>query len=104
MSNGDRNETEPLLGMGAIAQYIGSNTGHKPGRSTIWRWSLDGRLEARRIGGRLYATESAIRRMLERDAMRNRGSADCRGLAAKLRVETLLGSRRPSKRRKGGFR
>jgi hypothetical protein len=102
--HGAQPAAEPLLGMRDITRYIETCTGHKPGRSTIWRWSLEGRLEARRIGGRLYATESAIRRMLDRDAMRNRGSAGCRGLAAKLRVETLLGSRRPPKRRKAGFR
>lgn len=83
--------TEPLLGMGAIARRIHALTGHKPGRSTLWRWHLSGRLEARRVGGRLYATESAIRAMLEADALCNRGTADARARAAAARLADAIG-------------
>ena len=50
-------------------------TGLKPGRSTVWRWQTDGRLESKFIGGRLYSTESAIRRMLEADELCGRKEA-----------------------------
>jgi glutathione S-transferase len=93
---------ERTLGMGAIAQYIEAHTGHKPGRSTLWRWHLTGRLAARRIGGRLFTTESAIREMLAADEQRNRGSANARGEAAAVRIEALTA--RSSRRAKGGRR
>jgi hypothetical protein len=83
-----------LLSAGAICTLIETLTGHKPSRATIWRWALSGRLETRRIGGRLYATESALRRMLERDAMRNRGTAGARGLAAAERLQRLVDGRK----------
>ena len=86
-SNGN---AEPTLGMGGIARRIYELTGHKPGRSTLWRWHLSGRLDATRIGGRLYATESAIRAMLAADEQRNRGSANTRGEAAAARLAELL--------------
>ena len=86
-SNGN---AEPTLGMGGIARRIYELTGHKPGRSTLWRWHLSGRLDATRIGGRLYATESAIRAMLAADEKRNRGSANTRGEAAAARLAELL--------------
>lgn len=92
---------EHALGMAAIAACIEKHTGHKPGRSTLWRWHLTGRLESRRIGGRLYATEGAIRRMLEADELRNRGSANARGEAAAKRIEKLAAA---MPRRKGGRR
>jgi hypothetical protein len=95
-------EAERVLGMAAIAACIEKHTGHKPGRSTLWRWHLTGRLGSRRIGGRLYATESAIRRMLEADELRNRGSANARGEAAAKRIEAL--ATRPARRAKGGRR
>ena len=98
-SNGN---AEHALGMAAIAACIEKHTGHKPGRSTLWRWHLTGRLKARRVGGRLYATESAIRRMIEQDETRNRGSANARGVAAAKRIEEL--AERPARRAKGGRR
>lgn len=101
MSENQSGCAEPVLGMSAIAATIERHTGHKPGRSTVWRWHLTGRLESRRIGGRLYATESAIRRMLAADEQRNRGSANARGQAAAERIETLATS---MPRRKGGRR
>lgn len=81
---------ERLLGMGEIAKLVQLITGHKPSRATGWRWHLDGRLETRRIGGRLYATESAVRRMLAADEQRNRGSAGARGAAAAARLSAAL--------------
>lgn len=87
-------EAEPKLGMGEITRLVRLITGHKPSRSALWRWHLSGRLETTRIGGRLYATESAIRRMLERDAMRNRGTAGGRGLAAAERLQRLVDGRK----------
>ena len=81
---------ERTLGMGAIAHYIERHTGHKPSRSTIWRWGLTGRLAYRRIGGRLYATETAVRAMLAADEQRNRGSVNSRGEAAAARLENLV--------------
>lgn len=81
---------EPTLGMGGIARRIYELTGHKPGRSTLWRWHLTGRLESRRIGGRLYATESAIRAMLTADEQRNRGSSNTRGEAAAARLAAII--------------
>jgi hypothetical protein len=88
-SNRSNGETEPMLGMGAIARRFFELTGHKPGRSTLWRWHLSGRLAARRIGGRLYATESAIRAMLAADDQRNRGTIGERGRAAAARLAAL---------------
>ena len=87
-------EAEPLLGASAITHRVHELTGHRPSRSTLWRWHLTGRLETRRIGGRLYASESAIRRMLAADEQRNRGSAGTRGAAAAARHESRLSGRR----------
>ncbi len=78
------------LGMGEVAKLVQLITGYKPSRASLWRWHLTGRLETRRIGGRLYATESAIRRMLAADEQRNRGSADSRGTAAAARLSAAL--------------
>ena len=83
-------EAEPLLGASAIAHRVRELTGHRPSRSTLWRWHLTGRLETRRIGGRLYATESAVHRMLAADEQRNRGSAGSRGTAAASRLSAAL--------------
>ena len=79
-------EVEPQLGMGEITRLVSRITGHEPSRSSVWRWHLSGRLETTRIGGRLYATESAIRRMLAADEQRNRGSSATRGIAAAARI------------------
>lgn len=79
-----------MLGMGAIARLVYQLTGHKPGRSTVWRWHLTGRLEARRIGGRLYSTETMVSAMLAADEQRNRGSVNSRGEAAAARLANLV--------------
>jgi hypothetical protein len=89
MNNLQRN-TEQMLGMGAIARLVYQLTGHKPGRSTVWRWHLTGRLEARRIGGRLYSTETMVSAMLAADEQRNRGSVNSRGEAAAARLANLV--------------
>ena len=81
---------ELLLGMREIARFILAETGHKPSRSTLWRWHLTGRLQARRIGGRLYATETAVRAMLAADEQRNCGSVNSRGEAAAARLANLV--------------
>lgn len=85
---------ERMLGMSDVAKLVQSNTGHKPSRATLWRWQLTGRLETRRIGGRIYATESAVRRMLERDEQAHRGSVNQRSQAAAERVAVALGASR----------
>jgi hypothetical protein len=90
----EEKHAERLLGTGEITRLVQRFTGHSPSRSALWRWHLSGRLETTRIGGRLYATESAIRRMLERDAMRNRGTAGGRGLAAAERLQRLVDGRK----------
>lgn len=79
-----------MLGMGAIARLVYQLTGHKPGRSTVWRWHLTGRLQARRIGGRLYSTETMVSAMLAADEQRNRGSVNSRGQAAAARLANLV--------------
>jgi hypothetical protein len=89
MNNLQRN-TEQMLGMGAIARLVYQLTGHKPGRSTVWRWHLTGRLQARRIGGRLYSTETMVSAMLAADEQRNRGSVNSRGEAAAARLANLV--------------
>lgn len=94
-------EAERVLGMGSGIRYYHKQTGHKPGRSTWWRWLLTNRLESRRIGGRIYTTESAIRRMIAADEQRNRGSVNARGQAAAERIERLAAA---MPRRKGGRR
>ena len=81
---------EQLLGMAAIAQRIREFTGHKPSRSALWRWGLTGRLDAKRIGGRLYATETAIRAMLAADEAKNHGTVNSRGQAAAARLANLV--------------
>ena len=81
---------ERTLGMGEIAKLVQLITGYKPSRASLWRWHLTGRLETRRIGGRLYATESAIRRMLAADEQRSRGGAGARGAAAASRLSAAL--------------
>ena len=83
-------DAEPLLSMGGIARRFSELTGHRPGRSTLWRWHFTGRLQARRIGGRLYATETAVRAMLAADEQRNRGSVNSRGEAAAARLKNLV--------------
>ena len=82
---------ERLLGMGEVAKLVQSITGYKPSRASFWRWHLTGRLETRRIGGRIYATESAVRRMLERDEQANRGSVNQRSQAAAERLRAQGG-------------
>ena len=94
-------EAERVLGMASAIRYYEKQTGHKPGRSTWWRWLLTNRLESRRIGGRIYTTESAIRRMIVADEQRNRGSVNARGQAAAERIERLAAA---MPRRKGGSR
>lgn len=89
-SHANDGEAERSLGMGEIAKLVQLITGYKPSRASLWRWHLTGRLETRRIGGRLYATESAIRRMLAADEQRNRGSAGARGGAAASRLAAAL--------------
>jgi len=89
MNNLQRN-TEQMLGMGAIARLVYQLTGHKPGRSTVWRWHLTGRLQARRIGGRLYSTETMVSAMLAADEQCNRGSVNSRGEAAAARLANLV--------------
>ena len=86
-SNGN---AEPTLSMGGIARRIYELTGHKPGRSTLWRWHLTGRLDAKRIGSRLYATETAIRAMLAADEAKNHGTVNSRGQAAAARLANLV--------------
>ena len=81
---------EQLLGMAAIASRIHELMGHKPSRSTLWRWHLTGRLDAKRIGGRLYATETAIRAMLAADEAKNHGTVNSRGQAAAARLANLV--------------
>jgi hypothetical protein len=81
---------EQLLGMAAIAQRIREFTGHKPSRSALWRWGLTERLDTKRIGGRLYATETAIRAMLAADDAQNRGTVNSRGQAAAARLANLV--------------
>ena len=81
---------EQLLGMAAIASRIHELMGHKPSRSTLWRWHLTGRLEAKRIGSRLYATETAIRAMLAADEAKNHGTVNSRGQAAAARLANLI--------------
>ena len=83
-------EAEPLLGMREITRFMLVETGHKPERSKIWRWGLNGRLAYRRIGGRLFTTKSAIRAMLAADEQRNRGSVNSRGQAAAARLANLV--------------
>jgi hypothetical protein len=78
--------------MNAIARCVQRITGYRPSRSTLWRWHLKGRLKTIRIGGRLLATESAIREMLAQDEMRNQGSSDSRAAAAVARMEQRFGS------------
>ena len=81
---------EQLLGMAAIASRIHELMGHKPSRSTLWRWHLTGRLDAKRIGSRLYATETAIRAMLAADESKNHGTVNSRGQAAAARLANLV--------------
>ena len=81
---------EQLLGMAAIASRIHELMGHKPSRSTLWRWHLTGRLDAKRIGSRLYATETAIRAMLATDEAKNHGTVNSRGQAAAARLANLV--------------
>jgi hypothetical protein len=86
----DRDEAERSLSASEIAALVNRITGHKPSRSTLWRWRLTGKLPTLRIGGRLYATESAVRRMLAADEQRNRGSTGSRGTAAATRLSAAL--------------
>jgi hypothetical protein len=98
-------EAEPVLGMSAIERRIREITGYKPGRSTLHRWLLKGRLRATRIGGRFYATERAIREMLEADEQRNHGSVGARGQAAAARIDAISRAMPArSRRTKGGRR
>lgn len=93
VSQHEMGKPERALGMSQIAALIEELTGHRPSRSTLWRWHLKGRLASRRIGGRLYATEAAIRAMLAADEQRNRGSIESRGEAAAARVSGMLDER-----------
>jgi hypothetical protein len=78
--------------MSAIARCVQRITGFRPSRSTLWRWHLKGRLKTIRVGGRLFATETAIREMLAQDEMRNLGSRHTRADAAVARLEREFGS------------
>ena len=81
---------EKVFGMAQAAIRIQELTGFKPSRSTLWRWHLTGRLDAKRIGSRLYATETAIRAMLAADEAKNRGTVNSRGQAAAARLANLI--------------
>ena len=81
---------EPLLAPGAAQRLFLDLCGFKPSRSTYWRWLLTRRLQSRRIGGRLFTTESAIRAMLAADEAQNCGSVNERGQAAAARLANLV--------------
>jgi hypothetical protein len=61
---------DELFGCAAIARLVREQTGHRCDRSTVSRWITQGRigrdgrrhrLEAVRIGSRLYSTREALR-------------------------------------------
>lgn len=73
----DNSIREAALGMAGIRAYFYELTGHTPHRTTVFRWIYDGKLTARKIGGRIYAYPSDIRAMLERQTCLIRAEADC---------------------------
>ena len=94
MDNQETKGAEVRLRAAQIQRRIAELTGHKPSRTTLWRWHLENRLECSRIGGRIYSTDSAIREMLLADEQRNRASASQRGQLATERLEAQIASDR----------
>jgi len=77
-----------------VQNFIQELSGFKPSRSALWRWHLSGRLECKRIGGRIYSTEDAIRKMLANDEQCNRGSVESRGQLAGERIAKIARARK----------
>ena len=90
MDNQETKGAEVRLRAAQIQRRIAELTGHKPSRTTLWRWHLENRLECSRIGGRIYSTDSAIRAMILADEQRNRASADQRAQLAAARLEAQI--------------
>ena len=90
----NKGAAEVRLRAAQIQNRIAELTGHKPSRTTLWRWHLENRLECSRIGGRIYSTDSAIREMLLADEQRNFASASQRGQLATERLEAQIASDR----------
>lgn len=66
-------------------------TGHRPHLATLFRWAWKGRLPTHRVGGRVFTTKSALRELLEADAIRPpatraRREVERRGLEAAARI------------------
>jgi predicted DNA-binding transcriptional regulator AlpA len=80
---------EPLLTTSQAIRLIANLTGCNVSRSTVWRWHLTGRLPATRIGGRLFAAETSIRAMLERDKRSSVTDSALRGQEAADRLRDM---------------
>jgi predicted DNA-binding transcriptional regulator AlpA len=80
---------EPLLTTSQAIRLIAKLTSCRVSRSTIWRWHLSGRLPATRVGGRLFAAESSIRAMLERDKRSSVTDSALRGQKAADRLRDI---------------
>ena len=57
-------EVEPLLKLREVIDFIEELTGHRPSRTTLWRWNLEGRLKTTRVGKRIYANKKSVEKML----------------------------------------
>lgn len=87
------------LAMAGIVRFIYEETGHKPHRASIFRWTCQGRLKARRIGKRIYAYPDDIRAMLEHDARPEAQERNARADAAIERIHAKFKAERQAARR-----
>ena len=87
------------LAMAGIILFIYSLTGHKPHRSCIFRWYLQGRLKAFKLGGRISAYPDDIRAMLEHDARPEAQERNARADAAIERIHAKFKAERQAARR-----
>ena len=87
------------LAMAGIIRLIYELTGHKPHRSCVFRWTCQGRLKARRIGGRIYAYPDDIRAMVEHDARPEAQERNARADAAIERIHAKFKAERQAARR-----
>ncbi len=87
------------LPMAGIVRFIYELKGHKPHRTCVWRWYLQGRLKAFKLGKRIYAYPDDIRAMVEHDARPEAQERNARADAAIERIHAKFKAERQAARR-----
>lgn len=87
------------LATSGIIRFIYELKGHKPHRTCVWRWYLQGRLKAFKLGKRIYAYPDDIRAMVEHDARPEAQERNARADAAIERIHAKFKAERQAARR-----